>query len=795
MVLLRLVGFNGENRALHPSLLPDTVGTSSINQKPGYGDLRPWKAPADVGVSVASGTKTIYRMNRTVPSDTQYWLRWPTVVHAVVGPNSGDTNERTYYTGSGTPKWTDMAKAIAGASYPNSYRELGVPAPTSACLLSSTSTASADIGKHTYKVEESAISSMAVGDIYRITVGTAAAETITLADSGNGHITVASLRTQIDALTGVSATAVVASGSLTAGVQILSDVVGVSFIIEKKTGTDSTPNYDSAVVSYTTLQDLAGSAGNPATYTIAESWITDTNAAVGSRWAVTVNSLPPVSITLTAGASTYPARVNSTSLADALSLVPGITATLGNAANAVDKEIVVATIATGTVAHITVQRIVPVTSGTPLYGAAGSSYALTDSRSTETRYYVYTFVTDAGEEGPPSPPSAAITVKVGDTVNITSLGPVPSGAYGITRIRVYRTQTGSTSTEFYFLAEIVSTGTTATDSGQTIGEVLPTATWLPPPADLSHLTAMWNGMMAGITGKSVRVCEAYVPYAWPVAYEILPSDTTPVALATFGQNLVIATNGKPILVTGGSPDALDEQPLEFLQSCVSDLSMVGMGTGVAWAAPDGLAWVGAGGARILTANMMTRVEWQALKPETIQGSMFEGRYFGRYTVSGVTKMFMLDPANANGMYFLDFGVDGIYVDALQDAMYVLSGTAIQKWDSGSALTVTFKSKLYVMPYPVQGFGCAQVRADAYPTSFKFYASGMDPAEVTALVANDSRIVAVGTTGISYTQTVASNEPFRLPGGYKAREFQVELSSTGAVQSCFVAHGIGELKQV
>jgi hypothetical protein len=539
MALLKLFGFHGENRALHPSLLPETVGTSSLNQKPGYGDLRPWKAPANVGVSVASGTKTLYRMNRTVPSDTNYWLRWSTVVHAVVGPNSGDTDERTYYTGSGTPKWTDLTKAIAGASYPNSYRELGVPAPVSACIA-----------------------------------------------------------TQVP-------------------------------------------------------QTVAG------------------------------------------------------------------------------------------------------------------------ERTNETVLYVYTYVTDAGEESAPSPVSTSLVIQNGDHVTISSLATAPSGAYGINRIRVYRTKTGTASTEFFFMAEVASTLTTASDIGQTLGEVLPTATWLVPPANLSHLTPMWNGMMAAISGKSVRVCEAYVPYAWPIAYEILPSDTNPVSLATFGQNLVIATNGRPILVTGGSPDALDEQPIEYMQACVSDQSMVGMGAGVAWASPDGLAYVGGGGARLLTDGMMTRVEWQALKPETIKGVMYEGRYFGTYTVGGVTKMFVLDPGNTTGMYFLDFGVDALCVDLLQDAMYVLSGTDIQKWDSGSALTVTFKSKLHVMPRPVQGFGAAQVRADAYPVTFKLYADGV----------------------LVHTQTVASNDPFRLPGGYWAREFQVELSGTSPMQSGFVAHSIRELAQI
>jgi hypothetical protein len=560
MTILRVFGFAGEGRSLHPGLLPETVGTVSTNQRPGYGDLRPWNAPANVGVSVAAGTKTIYRMQRSVASDTNYWLRWPTVVHAVVGPNSGNTDERTYYTGSGTPKWTDLTKAIAGASYPNAFRELGIPAPT--------------------------------------------------------------------------------------------------------TAPTATRN--------------------------------------------------PVA-------------------------VPG-------------------------------------------------------TRTKETVFYVWTFVSDVGEESAPSPPSASLVIENGDTVSLSNMTPVPSGAYGINRIRIYRTKTGSASTEFFYLGEVASTTTTFTDTGQKLGEVLPTATWLTPPANLSNLTEMWNGMMAGISGKSVRVCEAYVPYAWPIAYEILPSDTTPVALATFGQNLVVLTNGKPILVAGGSPDALDEQPIEFMQACVSAQSVVGMGTGVAYASPDGLAYVGAGGSRLLTAGILGRAEWQALKPETIRGAMFEGRYFGTYTVASVTRMFMLDPANASGMYFLDFGVDALYLDEFQDALYVLQGTDIRKWDSGAALTTTFKSKLFVLPRPVQSFGWAIVRADAYPVQFTLDVLALDPAEVTALVAAGIGFTAIGTTGLRYTQSVTSNAPFRLPGGYTAREYQIQIVGTVPIQSVAVAHGVAEFSQ-
>lgn len=48
MAVIRWAGFAGENRALHPKLLGDTVGTVSRNQKPGRGDLRPWRNPYTV---------------------------------------------------------------------------------------------------------------------------------------------------------------------------------------------------------------------------------------------------------------------------------------------------------------------------------------------------------------------------------------------------------------------------------------------------------------------------------------------------------------------------------------------------------------------------------------------------------------------------------------------------------------------------------------------------------------------------------------------------------------------------
>lgn len=534
MPKIQWAGFAGENRALHPKLLPDTVGTQSRNQKPGRGDLRPWRQPLAVA-TVPIGRKTIYRMGRDVASDAQYWLSWPTVVHAILGFSADDTTERTFYTGDGTPKVTDNTMALASTPYPTAHRPIGLPAPATAC-------------------------------------------------------------------------------------------------------------------------------------------------------------------TVTADAGTW----------------------TGN---------------------------------------------------TQTYFYTYTYVNDWGWESAPAPASLQHDRPVDATATLTAFAAPPAGNYGIDRIRIYRTQSGSAgAAEFFLLREIALGVTTTQDDNRVLGETLATLTWLPAPSDLKHLTALWNGMAAGISEGAVRFCEAYVPYAWPIAYDVIPPDSKPVALGVFGQNLLVLTNGRPLLVAGSSPDSMDQMPLEFSQACAAPDSVVSMGAGVAWASEDGLCWYGAGGARVLTAGVMTRDDWQALKPTTIIGQMYEGLYFGSYDDGTGRKGFFIDPANPTGLYFLDAGYEAMHFDDLQDQLYILDGVNVQRWDAGATpMTVRVKSKHFRAPAPMN-FACAEVVADSYPVTFKLYADG----------------------ALKHTQTVTSRDPFWLPSGYMALDWHMELETTGAVQGCALATSMQEL---
>ena len=132
MALATLASFNGANTKIHKRYLPDGVGVACVNQKISEeGDFRPWRVPlAIAGPVVPAGRLTIYRMGRSTPNAANFWLSWPTVVHVIRGFDTSDPTERTYFTGSGAPSFTDNILALAGIPYPTASRLMAVPQPT-----------------------------------------------------------------------------------------------------------------------------------------------------------------------------------------------------------------------------------------------------------------------------------------------------------------------------------------------------------------------------------------------------------------------------------------------------------------------------------------------------------------------------------------------------------------------------------------------------------------------------------------------------------------------------------------
>lgn len=385
-------------------------------------------------------------------------------------------------------------------------------------------------------------------------------------------------------------------------------------------------------------------------------------------------------------------------------------------------------------------------------------------------------MTSLGEEGPPSDPSNLLTIHPQGGVALLSGLPTtaPSGYVGyITAKRIYRSLSGSLATEYQLVDEIPIGQATYSDSiaGSALSEVIPSLNWYPPPATAFGIVQMANGITVVFDGYDIYPSEAYVPSAYPPGFS-LSVDYPIVGGAAIGTTVVVVTRGHPYLFTGSDPSAMSLVKLESPQSCVSKRSIAATDGGVLYASPDGLIYVTLSGqVTNVTAPFFTRKEWQALIPSSIHGYYHEGRYHGFYDTGTVQRGFIFDPAQGSASFtFTDTYATAGFADLVQDNLYLKVGTDIVKWSANSTqLSYTWRSAIFETPTPLN-FGHAQVSAKTYPATFKLYADGV----------------------LKHTQTVADNNPFKMPAGYRARYHEIEISGTAEVLSATIAQSVEEL---
>ena len=118
--MISISNFGGMMPRQNAAMLPNAAAQIARNCKLWHGDLRPLKSAMSIHapVPLARAIKSIYRMGMSLP-ETQYWLTWTTDVDVARGIVAGDTAERTYFTGDGAPKVTNLQMATQGGdSYP-----------------------------------------------------------------------------------------------------------------------------------------------------------------------------------------------------------------------------------------------------------------------------------------------------------------------------------------------------------------------------------------------------------------------------------------------------------------------------------------------------------------------------------------------------------------------------------------------------------------------------------------------------------------------------------------------------
>ena len=377
---------------------------------------------------------------------------------------------------------------------------------------------------------------------------------------------------------------------------------------------------------------------------------------------------------------------------------------------------------------------VPAPSAAPSTAKSGTADA--DATPNDVSY-VYTLVTAFGEEGSPSSPSSIATVTDGETVVVTlHASSQPSGNYNFgtgSLKRIYRSNTGSTNTTFQFAGEVAYTATSFTDTkdAATLGEVLPSSTWIGPPDDntslypdgmLKGLIPLSQGVMAGFTGKRFCLSEPFLPHAWPISYRITTEEDI-VAIASTANGVVALTDGQPYFITGTEPSAMTAIRVDLAQACINTRSVVDMGDYVLYAGPDGLCAVESAQGQVITKGLASVAQWNAsYNPTTIRAFKHEGTYVAFHAGGG----WVFDPRggeNALTTLTLSADVRGGYMNPKDGELYIIVGNKIRKYRGGSASkTLKFKSKSFTTASPTS-MGWVSVDANAYPVTVKVWGDG------------------------------------------------------------------------
>ncbi|MEE9705833.1 hypothetical protein [Aeromonas veronii] len=396
----------------------------------------------------------------------------------------------------------------------------------------------------------------------------------------------------------------------------------------------------------------------------------------------------------------------------------------------------------------------------------GADGGITDD---ETRFYVETYVTGLGEEGAPGPASGKVTITIPSSTVVVGLSPAPTSDSNITHRRLYRSVSGGGIADYLLVADLPIATVSYSDSKKDseLGPVLETYDYSMPPEKMRGICQMANGICAGFVGNAVLFSEPYLPYAWPEKYK-MTTEHDIVAIAAIDTALIVGTKGYPYLFQGASPSSITGQKLSSVQqACVSARSMVALDGLVLYASPDGLVGVGADGGHLVTEGIITREQWQALKPETLRAWYSEGKYVALTDSHG----FVFDPKSGDFRWLSDRW-DAAVPDMQLDALMLAKGAKLYQWRGGSVpLAMRWRSKEFVLPPGVR-LGVARLMGESLREVG--FALWLDGVKVFELVAGD-----------------VPETAFRLPP-LRGRRWQVEVTGTAAVERIMLGGSVAEV---
>lgn len=423
---------------------------------------------------------------------------------------------------------------------------------------------------------------------------------------------------------------------------------------------------------------------------------------------------------------------------------------------------------------------------------------------------------------------------------------------GMTKL-IYRVLPGTAGAEFQFVAEVTGTTYSDTIADSALGDdLLVSEDYEMPPADMKALFSAANGVMGGLSGNQLCLCEPFLPHAWPSKYRI-PFLRDTVAAESFSGGSVVMTKSKASMVTGSTPGNMTPDDVETSEPCLSKRGAVSMGFGVIYPSPNGWVLSGIGGTVLASDAVMTKTEFKNFFPSTMLAVSYQERYFAWYTDgNGSVRGIIFDKSGEGPILTpLQQAADAAWTDPESGELYIVHEGKIKLWDGDTlnSLPYDWKSKTFNFADPAN-MSAARVRAQYSDFGGDF---GAEAAQKTADAAYNAAILALsdtwpgqskthgdfggsmlgefmlggsllrdaqfaqydnrsvqfqlyarddekssptfGTMILKHTESLIDDRPFRLPGGFVSSEYEVRLLGNVPVKSVEVAESMRGLKQL
>jgi hypothetical protein len=401
----------------------------------------------------------------------------------------------------------------------------------------------------------------------------------------------------------------------------------------------------------------------------------------------------------------------------------------------------------------------------------------------EERIYVYTYVNIFGEESAPSPP-LEISVKEGYQTNVTMAGLMSTTYAPITKIRLYRSATGSNTTSMLFVSEVENASSAVfldTKLASQLVEPISTIGYATPETGLRGLTLLPNGILMAFKNNEIHFSEPYLPYAWNPANILTTSDTVISVCAAEG-GFYVTTLSNPYFVAGITPDSMGQQKITAIQAGVSKGSICNIGSAVIYASNDGLVTArGLEASLDFSAKFFTRNDWRKLygsRLNRMRLNAHDGHILAWFDDGYPGFLIRYDETDLS-MTKIRRGVYAAAVHPKDDELYVcLDGMNLHAFKSYLADRREFDwtSKDFIMPKP-RSFGVCQVAGTGTVT--------------VEIYADDTLL-----TSKTITALPDGSSTFRVPsGGRTYKKWKIRIFGTAEITEFNLAGSYLELASV